>query len=245
MEAQEVFNNAPLTEALLDIQVECEVALSMETLESIHDAVKDNFPEKQKVSTLSVTWDMALDKSVSREDEPVGFMFKNPTTGKVFQVRKNGFTFHKLKPYENWDVFVGEAKELWDMYCQAAMPTQVVRFALRYINRVELPMPFDAFDEYLLTGPTIADGIPQALQGLAFRVEIPFPEQEVLAIINEAIEPGKITSHLPLIFDIDVIKTVRLSAESKEIWAIFETLRGVKDVIFFKTFTEKAKALFR
>ena len=49
----------------------------------------------------------------------------------LVQARANGFTAHRLAPYEGWETFRHEARRLWDVYRQTVRP-KVARVAVRY-----------------------------------------------------------------------------------------------------------------
>jgi uncharacterized protein (TIGR04255 family) len=154
---------------------------------------------------------------------------------------------NKLKPYARWESLRDEARTLWEDYVSVARPNVVRRIALRYINRLELPLPITDFKEYVRTAPDIAPGIPQAISGFFLRLEIPHPNG-VLALVTEAIEPVEKRASgdiVPFILDIDVIRQETLSPEAPDLWEKLEELRDVKNEIFFKTITPKTEALFQ
>ena len=92
-----------------------------------------------------------------------------------------------------------DAKQLWLHYVDLARPVSVARIALRYINRIEIPLPFEDYKEYVLTIPEIAPGIPQGLAHFFMRLEIPYPEQ-FMAIITQTIDQGNMPPNaIPLI----------------------------------------------
>jgi uncharacterized protein (TIGR04255 family) len=106
-------------------------------------------------------------------------------------------------------------------------------------------LPFKDFNEYILTNPQIAPKLPQALKHYFFRLEIPNPEINSIAIINQTIDKQKNPNKLPLIFDIDVIIESEYNIDEDRIWEDFNKLRNYKNQIFFNSTTEKAKELFR
>ena len=57
--------------------------------------------------------------------------------------------------------------------------------------------------------------------------------------MEESFKSGEI----PLIFDIDVLKDTDYSKSADQIWSDLEILRNLKNDIFFKSITEKAKEL--
>ena len=188
--------------------------------------------------------DSITEPSLSTSGGPDGFFFRSPNERKIVQARLDGFTFNKLKPYENWELFSSEAKRLWSIFCQVANPIKITRVALRYINKIFFPLPMKDFKEYILTIPEVAPNLPQGLTHLFARLVIPKPEIEALAIITETMEEPNQDQKLPFIFDIDVFKGIDYS-EPDRIWKDFEELRQFKNEVFFNSLTEKAKEMFK
>ena len=134
---------------------------------------------------------------------------------------------------------------LWELYNKVVKPISVDRIALRYINRIEIPLPFDDFSEYILTNPQIAPGLPQTLSHFLMRIEIPNDEIGAIAIITLTIKKPTETQKLPLIFDIDAIKAASYTDKKPDMWNDFSLLRHFKNEIFFNSITEKTKELFK
>ena len=155
----EVFPKAPIVEALLDIRVCLNEDVEFKDLERIHEKIKEKYPEKkeQRFFSGSIQFkENEIPSAIPTSSGVKGFFFYSPEKDKVVQSRIDGFTFNKLKPYEHWEAFRDEAKRLWKIYCECTPPQQILRVALRYINRIEVPMPLGDFNEYLLTSPQVA-----------------------------------------------------------------------------------------
>jgi uncharacterized protein (TIGR04255 family) len=162
------------------------------------------------------------------------------------QARLDGFTFNRLKPYKDWESLRDEARKLWQHYTQIASPKNITRVALRYINRIEIPLPMRDFKDYILTIPEIAPGLPQGLANLFMRLIIPVPAMNASAIVTEAFDPPAASSSvLPFIVDIDVSCEALFDVDAVEVWETFEKLRELKNEIFFKSITDRAKELFQ
>ncbi len=126
-----------------------------------------------------------------------------------------------------------------------AKPIIVDRIALRYINRIEIPLPFGDFSEYILTNPQIAPGLPQGLTHFFMRLEIPNDKINAIAIITQTTQKPTTSQKLPLIFDVNTIKADSYKGEMTEIWHDFTKLRNFKNEIFFSSITEKTRDLFQ
>jgi len=131
------------------------------------------------------------------------------------------------------------------LYMKIVQPKRVKRIALRYINRIEIPLPIRDFKDYILTIPEIAPPLPQALVHFFMQLMIPNPEIEATAVINEVMEQATEQQTLPIIFDVDVFKIVNYTDNYDALWKEFEQLRIFKNEIFFKSMTDKAKELFK
>jgi uncharacterized protein (TIGR04255 family) len=241
------FPKAPIVEAVLDIQVEPAEGMNMEQIGTFFDHVKGRYPEKELRAKGSAVIRISPQRPSMDEPsvQPVGYLYRSPEGKKAVQARIDGYTFNKFNPYSNWGAFSIEARELWQHYVETAKPNRLKRLALRYINRVEIPLPIRDFKDYLLTIPEIAPNLPQALAHFIMRLVVPNPEIEATAVINVVMERPLDTQMLPIIFDIDVFKITNHPGNSEEIWHDFDQLRIFKNEIFFNSITDKAKELFQ
>jgi len=247
MKTYTTFPRAPIVEAILDIQVEPVTGMSIEQIGTFFDQVKERFPNKEMRHKGEAVIRMSPQGPSMDEPtlQPIGYLFRSLHEKKAVQARIDGYTFNKFTPYDNWNVFSIEARELWQRYVEIAVPRKLKRLGLRYINRIEIPLPIKDFKDYLLTIPEIAPDLPQALAHFIMRLVVPKPEIESTAVINVVMEQSTGAQILPIIFDIDVFKITNRPGSSEDIWADFEQLRIFKNEIFFNSITDKAKELFQ
>jgi uncharacterized protein (TIGR04255 family) len=72
----------------------------------------------------------------------------------------DGFSASKLAPYTDWHDLRTQARDLWAKYRKATDPVLITRLALRYINRIDIPLPISDLKEYMRTIPEISpDGL--------------------------------------------------------------------------------------
>ncbi|MBI3355839.1 MAG: TIGR04255 family protein [Nitrospirae bacterium] len=243
-----VFPKAPIAEALLDIRVDLPEETDLATLETLHDILKNRFPEKTQRVLFTAGFQATAGEPptvVPPSSQPYGFFFRSPHDNKIVQARLDGFTFNKLRPYSNWDDFRSEARDLWNLYVERTHPIRITRIALRYINRIDIPLPIRALREYLLTVPEVAPNLPQDLDSSFLRLTMRKPDIEATAIITQALEAAPEGRHVPLIFDIDVFNSTHFANNKDDIWDEFEKLRVFKNDIFFRSLTPRTKEMFK
>lgn len=234
---------APIIEALLDIRAQPETGIGLDRLAAFHTEVRDRYPRSQERQSWAGNLRFGP-SGVSTTDErkgPDGYLFTSADKKQVVQARLDGFTFNRLRPYESWERFQGEARELWTLYCRIARPTVVSRVALRFINRIELPLTLADFREYILTTAEVAPGLPQGLSAFFMRLEIPLQEAGCVAIVTETMEKPEGT--LPFILDIDVVREEMMDPNGAALWEAFERLRHAKNTVFFRSLTLRAQEL--
>jgi len=244
----ERFRKAPITEAVIDIQVRFAEPLTRDQLAEFHAAIRDRYPDRQDRVKWEGSFEIGhgtLQQGVRRAAE--GFMFRTGDRTRAIQVRQDGFSFNWLHPYETWEAFRNEARIHWERYCDMFRPVEITRLGLRYINRIEMPLPIKDFREYIKTAPDIADGMPQGVSALFMRLEVPDPGRELIGIITETMEaPVEDGARLPLIFDIDIVhRGAPIEPNNPDMWTFFEQMREYKNEIFFASVTDRAKAMFR
>ncbi|MEW6416656.1 MAG: TIGR04255 family protein [Nitrospirota bacterium] len=240
-----VLSKAPIIEALIDIRIKVKEDLSVEQFNSIYDSISGQYPDKKERHK----WEGKLgfkrgETPISTSTETIdGYIFTSVDKSQILQTRLDGFTFSRLKPYETWEHLRNEAHGLWRKYKEVTSP-EITRVALRYINKMEIPLPIMDFSDYLTAAPTVPDGLPQGVSSFLTRIVIHEPKIDATAIITQAFEQIVNPNILPLILDIDVFKQKSEGISEKETWEILEKLRHFKNEIFFKSITEKAKELF-
>ena len=245
----QTFPNAPITEAILDIKAKLPDGVGLNIFDEFQENIKDRFGDRKTKHSFQAEFRFSPGKDETTplvpKDKIEGYLFHCKNENKIVQARLDGFTFNKLQPYENWNKFHSEARELWELYSKIVKPISIDRIALRYINRIEIPLPFDDFSEYILTNPQIAPGLPQALSHFLMRIEIPNDEIKAIAIIIQTMQKPTESQKLPLIFDIDAIKKANYTEKESDMWKDFNLLRQFKNEIFFNSITEKTKELFK
>lgn len=245
------YNNPPVTEAVFDILCDLPKDFDYKIFESLHEKIKKDFPIKE----LTVEYKSSIQMRAGSEQPttetyggPNGFFLKTSDNNKIIQLRTNGFSFNKLKPYSNWDDFSGEAFRLWEEYVSITNPIKINRMGLRYINRIDIPLPLENLNQYIKTYPEIAADVPQEMIEFFMRLVIPDPISSSIGIITQTIDyaiANKNPQILPLIFDIDVFRVAELKPDDKKsILEIFNTLRNFKNVIFHNSITKKTVKLF-
>ena len=246
MPVWERFREAPITEALLDIRAVLAPSVDLSNLSSLHDGIGDQYPQKRERTKWEGAFKLSSEgpEVVRQSGGPDGFLFSSQDGHQIVQVRLDGFTLNRLRPYDAWEPFRTEAKAQWERYREVTSPSVVTRIALRYINRIEIPLPMKDFREYVLTVPEVAPNLPQGLSEFFMRLVIPDPGIGCMGIIIETMEPPT-ERILPLILDIDVYREALLEPASAEMWELFEQLREFKNRIFFGSITDKAKELFK
>ena len=243
----ERFPKAPITEAILDIQVRFSSPVEMAHMEAFHDLIRASYPVKQG----HTKWQGEIQLNEGSVAQAVrqqarGFLFRSADERRVVQARQDGFTFNWLKKYESWETLRNEARRQWEIYRDTFRPEAVMRLGLRYVNRIEIPLPFTDFREYVKTTPEVAAGVPQGLSALFMRLEIPDEARGLMGIITETFQvPVDDGKRLPFIFDIDVVRQATFEPNSPAIWEMFEKMREYKNEIFFYSMTERAFEMFR
>ncbi|MCG3137864.1 MAG: hypothetical protein HJJLKODD_01719 [Phycisphaerae bacterium] len=242
--------NAPIREALIDIRVELPPAANLDSLQPIRDSLREQYPNSRDRISLQYLARIFGDKAIEShtESQQVGYILESADKTQVVQVRLDGFTFSRLKPYQNWEQLKREARQQWQVYFNTLNPVRVVRVAVRYINELNFDLPVSDLGKWILTTPTIAPGLPNEMAGYFTKLMMEFKAEGCNAIITQSIDPGQVRESVPINFDIDVFKFHEYkpdSEDSERIWEDLEILHDVKNDIFFNSITEETKRKYQ
>ncbi|SRR6266478_2716658 len=248
MTESEHLPRAPVVEALLDIQVTLPKGVEPDDLAALQQRLGKKYPQKQVRKTWQSELILRPDgvPQTRTSESPSGYLFSSSDGKDVIQARPDGFAFSRLPPYNDWDSFSALAKEGWREYNKLMKPESVNRIALRYINRISLPLPFSDLSEYLLTGPQLAPNLSLNLKSFFFRAVTQDEKAKATAVVTETVEETTTSSlHVPFILDIDVFRVGAFPKEPDKLWPLFSPLRELKNRVFFESITPAAKELFK
>jgi uncharacterized protein (TIGR04255 family) len=238
------YENAPITEALIDIRVELPTALAgLRVLESVHERVKSGYPGKKKRLYVQGQFSAGDQVGASATQTHTGFAFSSEDGKQIFQARLDGFTFSRLRPYGSWPELRDEGRRLWDIYREAVTPERVTRVAVRYINQIDIPLPAIDYKDYFRTTPEVSPALPQGLGGFFLQLQFPQTDFGGLLILTETAVPPPSPETNSVVLDLDVFKEADMVPD-EEVWDLLEILRNRKNEFFEGCITDRTRALF-
>ena len=245
LQEQPHYENAPIREAVIDIQVVPAPGIAVDDLKKID--VGRSYSQSDAIHTGvgQIQFGPSPGATATASSQPSGFVYKSSDMKQILQAQIGKFTLSRLAPYESWEPFSAEAKRLWTSYRRVAKPLTVNRMGVRYINRIDIPLPLLDFKEYLRTVPEVASDLPQGLAGYLMRLAIPLEDITGMAAITETMVPPPTPHLVSILLDIDVSVSGAFASDSVLIWETFEKLRQKKNLIFNACLTDKAKGLFQ
>ncbi|CAN5461990.1 TIGR04255 family protein [soil metagenome] len=249
MESYPHLSKAPIVEAVIDFRLKLPSDFKLEVFYPLRVQLAEDYPgfEEQQIIEQTIKQEPGQGPEVSTRLSGIhGHRLLSKDGKNVVQLRRDGFTFSRLNPYTQWEEVFREAWRVWGMYEVTAVPLEVSRIAVRYINRLLLPVPLSNPEEYLKAPPMTAEGWPRDMSAFLSRVVMHDPESEIMVNVIQALEPqAPGQSNVTLLFDIDAYEDVSLPADDVTIKGRFDELREMKNRVFFKGLTQKAIDLFR
>ena len=239
--------NAPITEALLHFQVRFDTPPKGGVLEAVANSIKKELPLVEKRQKATFSFSLAADQSDHNvETEPDGFLARSNDRTYAAQIMRESFTFSRLAPYEDWETLYREAMRIWSIYAEITQPVRIVRVAVRYINKLMLPMPLTDFGDYFTKPIDIPAELPQGLANYMLRYVLPDPGTNMIATVHQVFDGEIVNNQLSVIFDIDAFKAVDFEvSDNEEISSTLEGLREYTNLIFFSNLTERAIGLYK
>ena len=169
-----------------------------------------------------------------------GLVFYSSGNLKIVQCQRDGFSFSRLQPYDNWEAFAGEALSLWEKYARLTKPVEIQRLGVRFINRIvvkpEWPLPGD----YLVNAPQSLNGTDFPLASFLHNNTYSVPEHNYLINLNLASQPAEGANLTPaIIIDIDVFTTNTMTWPERKLEMKLKEMRWLKNKIFFDSLSAK------
>lgn len=239
------YSKAPITEALIDIQVTLPSGATVADLANVGIGEDTGYPHRR--NRFAIQGEIAIGEQIgtAARQTHVGYDFLSRDERQIVQVRLNGFTLSRLAPYDRWKTFREEAHRLWTLYRAVAEPASIDRVAVRYINRLNLPYPMEDLKDYLRTVPEVSSDLPQGLSGYLMQLAIPQEDIKADLLLNEALLPPPSPNMASVLLDIDLFRNLKDSIEEDELWGLLDQLRVRKNDVFEACITERTRELIR
>lgn len=243
-------DEAPIVEAVVDIDCDMPQEFDLAATEArATERLRDAYPKLKKSF-------IQQHEIQARPNEPPRF---SATQGlralqhfsddslQLVQVRSNGYSFNRLRPYSTLDDYLPEIERTWKIFVELAAPVRVRRIALRYINRVLLPMEGSQIplDEYLTLGPRLPQDDQLTYVNFLNQYAAVEPETQnaiTITLTNQQIENGQ----LPVIFDIEARRDFGAQPDDwNELNQVILSLRKLKNRVFKRTLSQQCLKLFQ
>ncbi|MBP0631976.1 TIGR04255 family protein [Cupriavidus sp. AcVe19-1a] len=244
------YPHAPITEAVIDVQVEFGSEPNNSTFSAVAETLSGQFPIVAPIHFMEINVTGATDQSPSHfksSQLEVGLRLSSEKGDRVLQLQRRGFTYSHLPPYTSWDTFCREARALWDVFSTKLAPTVATRVAVRYINRIEILEERFELEKYFLLYPKLPEGIPQDISSCFMQIVMPQPDisGNASATLTFAAEPNPRPGATAFLLDFDVFSTCRVSPGSEEIWDTLALLRSRKNKLFEACITDATRERFQ
>lgn len=251
MQSHREFQNPPIKEAIIDIQIAAP-KLDIQALKLTAAMAEEGFTESKSLFSQEFKLRAEGERMVQEGDAEralAGFRFDDENSEHVVQFRSNGFTFSKIGNYSGWDAFRDKAMKAWHIYCSVVGEFEFTRLAVRFINILALPRAENGgvdLDRYLVNSPKVPEGMPDFLNNFFSKVDVRIDDPECVAAVTQA--PARGTDNVDdrniyVALDIDVFNSAVSAQNDDQAWEFIEKLRDVKNMAFNGSITEETKEL--
>jgi uncharacterized protein (TIGR04255 family) len=239
------YKNPPIVEALCEFQFISDQQWDLTLPGLIYEKVKDEFPDKQQQSGISVQF-QPTEKGLEHKIEPAPprIQFHRKDKSALIQVVPDLLVINQLKPYPTWNEFKPMILKNFQIYQEVAHPKGFRRIGLRYINIVEFDkLPIELKD-YFQFYPFIPEGLPQIHDSFVNRVEFPYEEgKERLILTLATVIPNK-PNVLSILLDLDYVMATPEYIPLDGVSNWLEKAHEEIEKAFEACFTDEARKIF-
>lgn len=244
----ESYPKPPIIEAIFEILVEFPRNIAPSDLEKLHSQILTQYPKIKPRNQFEARFEVRDEMPIKSETISLGidgYLFWSQDNKQVVQYRMNGFSFSRLTPYQTWDVHFPEAMRLWEIYFNELRPHKILRTAVRFLNRIEIPELRFEMSKYLRCPPLVPEIEQISLTNFFSQVQFVFLENQIKSSLTQTMGTKTAPNSVPIILDLDIFSEEKYNPELDWIQQTFLRLRKAKNIIFEKIITEETKELFR
>ncbi len=192
----------------------------------------DDYPSKIDLMVASGQMTVGPEVSATASTQQIGFQFVSLAKDRVVHCKKDGLAFSRLPPYTNWTDVYGEFERHWAAYVREIAPDKISQFAVRYINRFDLPFGRVEMKDYFRTYPEVSTDIVDDLNTFMVQLQIPLHDIKANAVIIQARVDPPSDVMISILLDIAIAIPVDIRATTEAIVEPMKLLRQRKNQLF-------------
>lgn len=245
MQERRQYANAPIVDATIDLVCSFSSAPSLEALRDFSKRHLLRFPNANDMRSVNIAL-VANSAPEVKQQDPIGLRLATDKGDRVLLLRTNGFAFGHGAPYTSWEEFSAEVKVFWREYVDTFSPSEVTRYAVRYINRIVIPEPRIEVNKYFRLRPEIPEDFNSLVDQMFMQMRFALPRygDDITVVSNVGLAEPNAPDKVSFILDFDVFSTKRLPVEEHEIFEHLNKLRDVKNELFELSITDATRDLF-
>ena len=245
---QPSYKRAPITEAVIAINFA--QPLAPDLIASVSDKFSAYYPKHHNVENVKVAVQIPAsqqDIPKTKIDRDVGHRRSSVDMTELVVLWPSAFAISQLAPYPGWDVFSQRFVRDWKIWKRNVDFRDVSRLGVRYINRIDIPMPKDGnileYEAYLNIYPKLPDILGPVG---AYAVQAVFPIEDIRCklTLNSAVVPAPILDHVSFVMDQDIAREIDPPQSDEAIYALLNEIRIKKNSVFESCISNLARELF-
>lgn len=243
-------SHAPIAEAVIEMRAHAEVPWEESGIRSQLAPLLPGYPKIESQSEFEHEMQFGPGQDTVQRHRDLGWRglrCESADHVHIAQFNRDGFVFSRLRPYDHWEQFQGEAMRLWKMYQDLAKPLVIQRLGLRFINRIELPVDGPPPDDYLHMPSEVLAGMPLSRVGFFHRDVLAVPGYPYIVTIVRTLQPIQVVGSkgFGLLLDIDVFSTEPFNLRDDLLMQRLAEMRWLKNKAFFCSITQQALETFQ
>ena len=245
-----ILKKAPIKEAIIEFRYPSIKGLSFEELEKISSPLTKKYPNKKTGYEQQIEFEITEGKGKSKVKDriPKSVILSLPNKNNV-HLENGRFLFSKMGPYDKWELFSEEAIEAWSLVNENLNVKEFTRMGVRFINNLNLPKGEDCLKDHLQSPPKVSEEICDiSIEGFLTRlVLVNTKYNDIKAYVTLGLDHNKnpMEDTLPVILDIDVIKSGKINLDLNTVIENLSNLRNFKNELFFKSLTPVGLELYK
>ncbi|MBD8898360.1 TIGR04255 family protein [Rhodanobacter sp. DHG33] len=243
------YRNAPIVEAVIDLRVRFGAEPTFDALKRAAATLKQRFPIQEDLAQVQLALklgEVAKKKASSNLGQRrIGVRLHTGDNSRVLQFQQGGFAYSHLAPYTDWATFRAEALECWGIYKRLFKPTAVVRYAVRFINRISVPNGWSDCSLFTSLYPCVPQALGDPLDRYFMQLSLPQSQvaRNAQLIINSTLAEGNQLGGAALMLDFDLFAPTELDTDSDEVWQHLDAFRVRKNEVFEACITDHTRGL--